>query len=272
MRQIQPKIGALVEVVAVFLLAIALFQGIRMAAFSEWEEAVLPGQGLFFLEYGAVLGIVLGVLVIARRDWEKYGITLRNGKQQVQVIAVGFLPLLVLGGLLGMVNWRTWAGSIVVSVAAVGVLVVVGWVLRDKRDEKGMIMALMLLALAPSMSEVGTAGRVLLKTLYFYCFVGPAEEMLFRGYIQTRLNEAYGKPYRFFGVEWGMGLVVGAVLFGLWHVVWHPLEGGAWFHGLWTFFVGIVFGYVRERSKGIVAGSVLHSVMNYLPLFDLAGA
>lgn len=268
MKRVQPKIGALVEVIAVFLLAVALFYGIRMATFSDWEEAILPGQGLFFLEYAVVLGIVLGVLAIAQRDWQGYGITLRNGKQQVQVIVVGVLPFLALGGLLGMVNWRTWGGSAVISIAAVGVLVVIGWVLRDKDNGKGTAVALALLALAP-MSQVGEVGRVILKTIYFYCLAGPAEEILFRGYIQTRLNQGYGKPYRFFGTEWGIGLVVSAALFGLWHVAMHPLEGGAWFHGLWTLFAGIALGYVRERSKGIVAGSVLHSVMNYLPVFDL---
>ncbi|MBN1179732.1 MAG: CPBP family intramembrane metalloprotease, partial [Anaerolineae bacterium] len=62
-------------------------------------------------------------------------------------------------------------------------------------------------------------------------------------------------------------VVVAAALFGLWHVAWRPLALASWYHGMWTFFAGVVFGYVRERSGGIAAASILHSVTNYIPFF-----
>ena len=43
-------------------------------------------------------------------------------------------------------------------------------------------------------------------------FVGFGEENLYRGYMQSRLNEAFGRPYRFFGVPFGWGVFVTALL------------------------------------------------------------
>lgn len=271
MRQVRSRIGATVEVVTVFLLAALVFRAIRVSTFSRWEAETLSGQMLFFLEYGATLGIMLGFLAVTRRDWQRYGITLKNGKLQLRVTVVGFLPVLSLGGVLGMVNWRTWGGAGVVSATAVGMLIVIGWALRGKRSEQKSVMLLALAALVPSVVETEGLSGAIIKTVYFYLLVGPAEEMLFRGYVQSRLNEVFGRPYRFFGVAWGWGAILASVLFGLWHVVWRPLAGEAWLHGMWTFFAGLIFAYVRERSSGVAAASVLHSVMNYMPLFDLVG-
>ncbi|MDH7561736.1 MAG: CPBP family intramembrane metalloprotease, partial [bacterium] len=87
----------------------------------------------------------------------------------------------------------------------------------------------------------------------------------FRGYIQSRLNAAFGKPFRFFGVTWGWGLVITAALFGLMHVanigsfIDHQWEA-EWWWGFWTFFSGLVFGFVREKSGNIIAPAILHGL------------
>ncbi|NLE77653.1 MAG: CPBP family intramembrane metalloprotease [Chloroflexi bacterium] len=97
----------------------------------------------------------------------------------------------------------------------------------------------------------------------------PAEELLFRGVGQGRLNEAFGQPWRSFGVPWGWGAVGSAALLGLWHVVLSPYSPAVWPHALWTFFVGLFFACLQERSGGLAAPSLLHGVLNYVPFFDL---
>jgi membrane protease YdiL (CAAX protease family) len=91
------------------------------------------------------------------------------------------------------------------------------------------------------------------------------EELLFRGYIQSRLNEAFGKPFQFYGVHWGWGILITSLLFGFMHVVntgslvighWQP----TWWWGFWTFFSGFVFGFVREKTGSIVAPALLHGL------------
>jgi hypothetical protein len=128
-------------------------------------------------------------------------------------------------------------------------------------------VALVLLPLAMVWSDA-TVGSTMVRTLYVYLLVGPAEEILFRGYAQTRLNEAWGRPYRFFHVGWGFGAAGAALLFGLWHVLLMPAAPGVWLQVMWTAGAGLLFGYLRERSQSVVPSSLLHSVMNYVPFSE----
>ncbi len=203
---------------------------------------------------------VLGWLAVTRRNWQAYGLTLQDSRRQLRMVAVGLLPILALSMALGQFNWREGPGALLVSGVATAVLFLLGWLLKDKKTA----VPIGLLLTAPLFLNL--ARNILLKTVYFYLFAGPAEELLFRGYLQSRLNEVYARPYRFFGVAWGWGAILSAGLFGVWHVVLETGGAAAWWHGLWTFFAGLIFSYLREKSGGIVVPSLLHSVMNYLPL------
>jgi membrane protease YdiL (CAAX protease family) len=248
------------EAIAVFAVAAVLFRSLLALPLSQWETQLVPGSALRFVEYGAVIVLVLGWLAVTRRNWHSYGLTLPDPRRQLRIVTVGLLPILALSLALGQFNWREGPGALLVSGVATAVLFLLGWLLKDKNPTVpvGLLLATPLL--------LSLTGTILLKTVYFYLIAGPAEELLFRGYLQSRLNEAYARPYRFFGVAWGWGAILSAVLFGVWHVV---LGGGgtaAWWHGLWAFFAGLIFSYLREKSGSLVAPSLLHSVMNYLPV------
>jgi membrane protease YdiL (CAAX protease family) len=110
-----------------------------------------------------------------------------------------------------------------------------------------------------------TVGKAVVSFLTYAVFVGFGEEMLYRGYMQTRLNEAFGKPYSFFGVAFGWGAVLTALLFGLTHIgILRWILGLsteatlAW--GFWTTFGGLVFGFVREKSGSVLAPALLHGL------------
>lgn len=260
MSQTKTKLAATGEAIAVFAVAALIFRSLLARPLSQWETQLVPGASLRFLEYGAVIVLVLGWLAITRRDWASCGLTLCDPRRQLHIVAVGLLPILALSLALGQFNWRTGPGALLVSGVATAVLFLLGWLLNDKKTA----VPLGLLLAAPFFFN--PAGNILLKTIYFYLIAGPAEELLFRGYLQSRLNEAFARPYRFFGVAWGWGAILSAVLFGVWHIVLGAGGAAAWWHGLWTFFAGLIFSYLREKSGGIVAPSLLHSVMNYLPL------
>ena len=108
-------------------------------------------------------------------------------------------------------------------------------------------------------------GKAFAEFVTYGLFVGFGEEIIFRGYMQSRLNEAFGRPYRFFGIKYGWGIVIASVLFGLTHVgLTTSLITGQvnffWAWGFWTFFGGLVFGLVREKSESILAPSLLHGL------------
>lgn len=52
------------------------------------------------------------------------------------------------------------------------------------------------------------------KIVSFTLFIGLPEEYFFRGYLQTELDTVFGKPYRLFGIHFGFGLIAASLLFG----------------------------------------------------------
>jgi membrane protease YdiL (CAAX protease family) len=88
--------------------------------------------------------------------------------------------------------------------------------------------------------------------------VGLSEELFFRGYLQTQLNRVFGRPYRFLGASWGLGLPAAALLFGLCHLV----------HGdvtrIRTALFGLLVGWLRERTDTIAVPAAYHGFANLL--------
>ncbi len=94
-------------------------------------------------------------------------------------------------------------------------------------------------------------------TMPFMTFcVGISEEGLFRGYMQTHLNQVYsGRKANF----------IQAALFGLWHFVWHvrPLDvPGMLSHILYTFLIGLVFGYFYNKSHNLIPLILAHGLID----------
>jgi membrane protease YdiL (CAAX protease family) len=155
---------------------------------------------------------------------------------------------------------------VLVSGIAVGMLALTAHLLRDKPNiGAAALLPLVLLAPLPAVDPA----RVFLRLGFAYLLVAPAEEALFRGCIQSRLNLAFGCPFSTWGIRWGCGLLISSLLFGVWHLALNPSAGP---QALWTFFAGLIFGIVREKSGSITAPALLHGVLNYGPqalLYDL---
>jgi membrane protease YdiL (CAAX protease family) len=102
--------------------------------------------------------------------------------------------------------------------------------------------------------------------LVMLVFVGFAEEFMFRGYIQGRLNRAFGKPYHKLGLSFGWGLLFASLLFGLMHALspGNPLH---WPWGLWAFVGGICFGIIREKGGSFLASALVHGFIMIFPVF-----
>lgn len=83
------------------------------------------------------------------------------------------------------------------------------------------------------------------------------EEMFFRGYVQTQLDRALGRPLRFLGADIGWGLVLTSALFALGHLATQ-------FHveRLSVFFPSLLFGWLRCRTGGVGAAVLVHAGCN----------
>lgn len=84
------------------------------------------------------------------------------------------------------------------------------------------------------------------------------EEFFYRGYLQTRLRDAWPKGRLFFGARLGPAFWLTAVLFALGHLaifeVWR----------LAVFFPALLFAWMRERSGSVVGAALFHAAANLL--------
>lgn len=83
------------------------------------------------------------------------------------------------------------------------------------------------------------------------------EEAFYRGYVQSRLDEVWPPSWRLLGARIGPGLVVGAIIFALGHVVTVHLATR-----LAVFFPALAFGWLRARTGGIGASVCFHAMCN----------
>jgi membrane protease YdiL (CAAX protease family) len=93
----------------------------------------------------------------------------------------------------------------------------VAWTLRDKATMGAALSALAILVPLASRSTASLDRAV--SFIFYLFFLGPGEEILFRGYIQSRLNQAFGRPFRLYDVNWGWGLIITSLLFAVMHVL-----------------------------------------------------
>ena len=105
---------------------------------------------------------------------------------------------------------------------------------------------------------IGTLPQDLWLTVaYHFFYVAIPEEFFYRGYMQTRLDEYYPKNISIFGTSIGKGLVYSSILFAF----GHSIVQLQWWHFA-IFFPSLIFGWMRERSGGILAGAMFHACCN----------
>lgn len=83
------------------------------------------------------------------------------------------------------------------------------------------------------------------------------EEAFYRGYLQSRLDEALPRRLRALGASIGPSLVLTSMLFALGHfaTIREPAR-------LAVFFPSLAFGWLRARTGGVGAGVAFHAACN----------
>jgi len=266
MNSTKAKIKAILEVVSVFLLILLILGVIKQTSVS--------GEWLYWkwgdLSHSLFILIPLLLLVMTGRNFTSYGITFKNMRYHLMVVAICFIPFMLSGVPLGYgLDSRSWEGAIIMALIQIILLFVIAWLLR-KKPNMGNLGAssafLLFMPFVPLILSPGGAsiGKAISSFVYYFFFVGFGEEILYRGYIQSRLNEAWGRPHHFFGVSLGWGIVITSLIFGISHLgILNLFQGNfnlAWPWFFWTFFGGLVFGFIREKTGSIVAPAMLHGL------------
>lgn len=258
------KVKAVFEVVVVFSLTLLLVALAGLSPAAEWVRQVTKRA---FIEYAVMIAVPLLILVFTRRNLLSYGISVRNFRYHVDVTATAFVPFAIAIAFAGVVNYTLWWGAVIMASIQIALLFILGRLLKRKptRNESGIVLGVILAILYSYPAQNLMLSNAISALLFYVLFLGLGEELLFRGYIQSRLNDAFGRPFQFYGVFWGWGLIIASVLFGLMHVInIGTLIMGNWqltpWWGVWTFFAGLVNGFMREKTGSIVAPTILHGL------------
>ena len=98
----------------------------------------------------------------------------------------------------------------------------------------------------------------LLFYLFFYMIIiGPVEELIFRVYLQETITGFFNKN------KW-IGVIITALLFGLFHLI-----NGSYFQVLFAFGIGLIFGFSKYLIKdckylGLAVGHGLYDFLNVI--------
>ncbi|NIP27427.1 MAG: CPBP family intramembrane metalloprotease [Phycisphaerae bacterium] len=263
-------IYALTEVICV--LGFILLSGLALRAM----KGVVNIRALQIEVFGqpiiakAVFVILLPIMIIKVRGEEpgEYGINFNNFSYHLKIglksLTIVFLADLAfpLVNVLGF-SYTDLGGALILSFSNIMALVLVARFLRknltyqeqDASNHRILFFFLIFIAFTILSALTLPLGKQAGSFTYALFTTGFGEEILFRGYVQSRLNRALGRPFSFSGVRWGFGVIIAAILFGAMHF-FHG-TGTLWW-GVWTTFAGLVLGFLREKTGSIVAPGIAH--------------
>ncbi len=269
---------SIVEVIIVFVVT-SLFMWWLNAQF---DQASLDREVRRWLGGFIFIALSLIIMALTRRPWREYGLTLKDWRLSFDNGMTGYVARFIPVGavfavvLLG-IGYTTWLGGVLLFVAEIAGI----WLLlttlkrQDARDPSGnvrrskvknnlvLLGGLLLLPIALSIFTGRSTLLVTSTVLWQLIVSGFGEEIRYRGYYQSRVNQEFGKPYQIGGIRFGPGLIVSSILFGLVHAfnTFSPLIGQyelAWPWALWTLMGGFFFGLLREKTDDVVACTIAH--------------
>ncbi|TVQ90538.1 MAG: CPBP family intramembrane metalloprotease [Deltaproteobacteria bacterium] len=115
-------------------------------------------------------------------------------------------------------------------------------------------------SVAPTVElPVAFPSNLLLLMGYHLFFVAIPEEIFYRGYLQTRIDEAFSPRMKLLGATVGPGLILATILFAFGHsiVVFRP-----WHVAI--IFPGLLFAWMRARTGEVMAGAFFHAWCNVM--------
>jgi len=210
-------------------------------------------------------------------DRAEVGVSLANWQTNLDIGIKGYLVSIIplafglLGAQsLGMDSNRISGAAFVTATELIAVALMV-WILnRHKPVASGRANVLVTLVLLffPIVVNLAlrTLNAVIVSTVVWqFVFSGFGEEFVWRGYVQSRLNAAFGRPWRLFGIQFGPGLIIASLLFGLLHAfnTYDPalgLSSLSWGWALWTSAAGLFFGVIREKTGTLLAPGIAHGL------------
>ena len=271
------KLFSVFEILLVYLVLRGLSLVLRTTGIVQWE---LDHLGWTYTGSVIFVGIPVLAILLFRHNWAEYGFTLTEWQNNLDIGIKAYLVRMIpMGIFLGAIIWlktdyRNFPGGAVVALGEVIGIALMLWVLNRQQKARAMasarnnVITTILLFLFPIVLALvmGKLSLIVVSTVIWqFFFSGFGEEIVWRGYVQSRLNQAFGRPMRVFGIQFGVGLIVTSILFGLLHAfnTYDPESGFtslSWGWALFTTFSGLLFGILREKTGSLLAPGIAHGL------------
>lgn len=271
---------SIVEVFLVFIFMRIFSFWFKTTEFLTWE---LDTLGWTYTGGFLLIGIPILILLVTKRKFEVYGVTLKKWREALDI---GLVYALVSGAIISgvgfmylwmsSISYTGMRGAVILAGCEIVVLFLILKILcRREKNDPGVppnpvpnVVVLLILLLLPIFVGIyaNRLTHVVVSTVVWqFIFSGFGEEIMYRGYYQSRINEEFGRPFSFMGVNFGIGVIISSLLFAFAHVLnpFSPFEGNyelAWWWGLFTFFGGLTLGLVREKTGSIIPCGIAHGL------------
>jgi membrane protease YdiL (CAAX protease family) len=281
------KLLAILEVSSVFALIMTLLVALRSTAVYQWEIGHL---GWSYVGMSIYVGIPAVVVWLTRRSWAEVGVSSADWRTN---LGIGIKATLVRCIPTWFGYWAVMllplgddplVGSVFTVLLWMVALALMVWILNRQKAAKSArrnvitILGFLFLPLVFALAMSRLSVVILSTVVWQFAFSGFGEEFVYRGYYQSRLNQAFGRPVRLFGIQFGVGLILASLLFGLNHAfnTYDPAIGVsslAWGSAAGSFAAGLFFGVLREKTGTLVTPGLAHGLLDALgePLMKMFG-
>jgi len=263
---------SLVEVASVFaLLEAILWLAPGVSELRSWETRVL---GASYFAGLLTVALPLVAVVASKSGLEEYGLSVRGWARSLGGGLTGYLWLLVPGlvlfvaGAYGLGVAYMPVSLLVSGVTLLGLPVVLRRLAspgppRARRDLALVVLLVALPLVAGALAE-SLSLRLVSTLAWELVFGGAAEEVMYRGYVQGRVDEEFGRTWRLAGVSFGPGLIVSSFFFGvagaLGAVPRLGLGGLSLAVGVHGAALGLFYGFMRAAAGDVGASSVANGL------------
>jgi membrane protease YdiL (CAAX protease family) len=225
-----------------------------------------PMAGRLFVAFLWIVPPVLYVWLF-KKDRASYGFDFGvKWRRAVYFGFWGFVAMLIQAP--GFALWGIWGtpGLLVLYALVMGSIVLLLRVMRNEPAASragwkvatwaGLLVLPSLIALARGKFTADIIGC----QAYYLFVVGSGEEIRSRGYVQSRLNEAFGRPWKFWNTPFGPGLLIASILFGASPIYQLGAAKPSVLIGLGAMLGGLFYGFVRERAGSFLASALVHGL------------
>jgi membrane protease YdiL (CAAX protease family) len=277
------RLAAITEVALAFALTHLAYRALKhFTVLGKWDAQTNFIPGL------VMIAVTFALLVLCRRSLTAYGLGTQRWRYHLNLgLACSLMLLAVESVALPITKVHLDAGKppdphaplqylriAELAVVALPAFIIVLWLVWRRRGIVERIPLAVtipaifaLLALLPLVAARFHRPSMWLQSLWLFFGAGFGEEIFFRGYIQSRVDQAFGFPFRLPGFEFGPGLLVSSLLFGLIHALNTVDYFGdrfdfAWAYGAQNVVTGLFYGCVRARTGSVLPGAIVHGLQD----------